>query len=102
MGNLAVAGDGSVHVFFLDKRHDPQHRLIDVTHAVSLDGGATWRNERVTAVSFDGDLGRHQSGAPFIGDYIGVAAHGNEVWAGVPEASNGKETVVAAARSVLR
>jgi hypothetical protein len=102
MGNLAVAGDGSVHVFYMDKRHDPAHRLIDVTHAVSADGGQTWRNERVTAVSFDGDLGRHQSGAPFIGDYIGVAALGNEVWAGFPEASNGKETVVAAARSVLR
>jgi hypothetical protein len=102
LGNLAVAGDGSVHAFFLDKRHDPRHRLVDVTHAVSRDGGATWSNERVTAVSFDGDLGRHQSGAPFIGDYIGVAAQGGEVWAGVPEASNGKETVIAAARSVLR
>lgn len=97
LGNLAVAGDGSVHVFYMDKRFDPAHRLIDVLHAVSLDGGRTWSNQRVSAVSFDGDLGRHQSGAPFIGDYIGVAALGDDVWAGVPESSNGKETVVAAA-----
>lgn len=95
-GNLAVAGDGSVHAFWMDKRYDPKHTLIDIVHGVSADGGKTWANERVTSMGFDGDLGRHQSGAPFIGDYIGVAALGGHVWAGVPDASNGKETVIAA------
>jgi hypothetical protein len=95
-GNLAVAGDGSVHAFWMDKRYDPRHTLIDIVHGVSTDGGRTWADERVTTASFDGDLGRHQSGAPFIGDYIGVAAFGDHVWAGVPDASNGKETVIAA------
>ncbi|HEV8359880.1 MAG TPA: sialidase family protein [Candidatus Thermoplasmatota archaeon] len=97
MGNLAVAGDGSVHAFFFDKRHDPAHKLIDITHAVSLDGGATWTNERVTSASFDGDLGVHQEGFPFIGDYIGVDAVGDHVWGGFPDASNGATTVIAAA-----
>lgn len=97
MGNLAVAGDGSVHVFFMDTQYDPGNKLLDVTHAVSLDGGRTWANERVSTVSFDGDLGRHQSGAPFIGDYIGVAAVGDHVWAGFPDTSGGETAVIAAA-----
>jgi hypothetical protein len=96
--NIVVASDGTIHVFFMDKRHDPAHKLIDITHAVSADGGATWTNERVTAVSFDGDLGRHQEGFPFIGDYIGIGAVGDDVWAGFPDATTGT-TVIAAAHA---
>jgi hypothetical protein len=98
-GNLAVAGDGSVHAVFMDKRYDPKHTFIDIVHAVSTDGGATWSEERATTRSFDGDLGRHQSGDPFIGDYIGVAALGPDVWAGIPDSSEGKETAIAAMHS---
>jgi hypothetical protein len=97
MCNIGVGGDGSVHVFFFDKQYDPAHTLIDVTHGVSLDGGKTWRTERVSTVSFDGNLGVHQEGFPFIGDYIGVNCVGNDCWAGFPDASNGKTTVIAAA-----
>jgi len=98
MPNVAVAGDGSVHVFFMDKRYDtPAHAAIDITHAVSLDGGKTWRNERVSSVPYNGDLGRHQEGFPFIGDYLGVACGATDCWAGFPDASNGKTTVIAAA-----
>jgi hypothetical protein len=96
MPNLAVAGDGSVHVFFMDKRYTAEHRLIDITHAWSLDGGATWANERVSTLPYDGDLGVHQEGFPFIGDYLGVAAVGDDVWVGFPDASDGVTTVVAA------
>lgn len=98
MGNVAVASDGSVHVFYMDKRYDPAHKLIDMTHAVSTDGGATWTNTRVTTVSWDGDLGVHQTGVPFIGDYLGVACAGTECWGGFPDASLGEEPVAAAAR----
>ena len=94
--NLAIAGDGSVHAFFMDKSRDPQHRLIDVTHAVSSDGGATWGSERVTTLNWDGDLGKHQEDFPFIGDYTGADAVGNHVWAAFPDASNGSTTVIAA------
>src|SRR5439155_24168555 len=37
MCNIAVAGDGSIHVFYMDKRYDPAHTLIDITHAISTD-----------------------------------------------------------------
>jgi hypothetical protein len=97
MCNLAVAGDGSVHAFWMDKRWDPQHKLIDLAHAVSPDGGATWAEERVSTLSYDGDLGVHQEGFPFIGDYLGAACAAHDCWAGFPDASNGKTTVVAAA-----
>src|SRR5581483_1440802 len=76
MGNVAVAGDGSVHVVYCDKSYDPAHKLIDITHAVSVDRGKKWSNERVSTVSLDGDRGKPQEGFPFIGDYIGVAAVG--------------------------
>jgi hypothetical protein len=97
MCNLGVASDGSVHVFFVDKRWDPGHKLIDLVHAVSLDGGKNWTDERISTVSFDGDLGRHQEGFPFIGDYLGVACQDLHCWAGFPDASNGNTTVIAAA-----
>jgi hypothetical protein len=97
MPNVAVAGDGSVHVFYMDKQFDPQHKLIDITHAVSLDGGKTWTTERVSTLSYDGDLGRHQDGFPFIGDYLGVSCVAHDCWAGFPDASNGETTVIAAA-----
>jgi hypothetical protein len=100
MPNVAVAGDGSVHALFMDKRWDPANKLLDATWAVSLDGGATWTEQRVTARSFDGDLGQHQSGAPFVGDYIGLGAVGNTVWGAFPESTNGERTVVAAMRVV--
>ncbi|MCA1812490.1 MAG: glycoside hydrolase [Halobacteriales archaeon] len=96
MPNVAVAGDGSVHVFFMDKRYTAEHKLIDITHAVSFDGGKTWANERVSSVPFDGDLGVHQEGFPFIGDYLGLACGPQDCWAGYPDASDGRTTVVAA------
>jgi hypothetical protein len=94
---LAVAGDGSLQAFFLDRRYDPDDRLVGVTHAWSLDRGATWRNERVSNATWDADLGRHQDGYAWIGDYTGVAAAGDHVWAAVPDASLGGEPVLAAA-----
>jgi hypothetical protein len=97
MSNIAVAGDGSVHVFYMDTSYDPGNTLLGVTHAVSLDGGLTWHTERVSTVLFNGDLGVHQNKFPFIGDYMGVAAVGDHVWAGFPDSSNGQTTVVAAA-----
>jgi hypothetical protein len=98
MGNIAVARDGSVHAFFMDKSQDPAGKLIGITHAWSADGGLDWTTERVTSVPFDGDLGKHQEGFPFIGDYTGIGAAGNVVYGGFPDASNGKTTVVAVAR----
>jgi hypothetical protein len=98
MSNIVVADDGSVHAFFMDKRYDPANKLIGITHAVSVDGGARWANERVTNVSWDGDLGVHQERFPFIGDYIGIGTSQGVVWGGFPDTSLGDVPVVAAAR----
>jgi hypothetical protein len=100
LANVAIPRDGSLHVFYLDTRYDPSNHLIDVTHGVSLDGGKTWADERVTNVSWDGDLGRHQERQSFIGDYLGAGASGDVVWGGFPDASNGVAPVIAAARVV--
>jgi hypothetical protein len=103
MPNVVVARDHSVHAFWMDKAYDTAHNhaWIDVSHGISLDGGRTWGTERVTNVSWDGELGKHQEGFPFIGDYTGIGSSGDEVWAGFPDASNGKTTVIAAIRTVL-
>ncbi|MFO1533794.1 MAG: hypothetical protein ABR562_08925 [Thermoplasmatota archaeon] len=71
---VSVDPKGGVHVAWLDRRNDPSNRLLDVYYAYSDDGGERFhRNVRVTERSFDGDLGHHQGGFPFIGDYIGLA-----------------------------
>jgi len=68
-----VDPQGGVHVAWYDRRNSPDNRLLDVYYAYSSDGGESFHpNIRVTEAPFDGDLGHHQSGAPFIGDYIGL------------------------------
>lgn len=70
---IDVDPQGGVHVAWYDRRNSPENRLLDVYYAFSADGGMTFGpNVRVTETTFDGDLGHHQSGAPFIGDYIGL------------------------------
>ncbi len=74
---LAVAPDGVVSVSFLDTRVDPQHELIDVYLAQSIDHGASFlKNVRVTTQSWDPAVGAptDTDGQQFIGDYQGLAA----------------------------
>ncbi len=67
--------EGGVHVAYYDRRNDPDNRLLDVYYAYSEDCAETFLPDiRVTEASFDGDLGHHQNGSPFIGDYIGMDA----------------------------
>lgn len=73
---LAVAPDGVISVSFFDTRIDPQHRLIDVFLAQSVDHGVSFlRNERITTQSWDPavDAPVNSSGSQFIGDYQGLA-----------------------------
>ncbi|MFN4218123.1 MAG: sialidase family protein [Candidatus Bipolaricaulia bacterium] len=54
MPAVAVAADGTVGVFFYDRRLDPNNLKIDVYFARSRDGGRSFEpNIRVTDVSFD-------------------------------------------------
>jgi hypothetical protein len=68
---IAVDAWGAVHVTYNDRRYDPGNKLLDLTWAIAPDG-AHFTSFRVTAGSFDGDLGFHQTGVPFIGDYNGL------------------------------
>ncbi len=77
---IAVSG-GIVNVAWYDSRLNPSSSLsgLDVYYSNSMDGGASFSsNVRVTSVSFDpGSVRRTDSPnylAPFIGDYIGIAA----------------------------
>lgn len=67
-----VGPDGTVFVLFASRAWDPDNVLLDQVLAFSEDGGETWQNLRLTQSSFDGDLGVHQSGFRFIGDYNGL------------------------------
>ncbi len=82
---IDVDPNGGVHVVFYDRRDDPENRLLNVYYAYSDSCAESfYPNVRVTETSFDGDLGHHQSGAPFIGDYIGVdttATTASIIWA---------------------
>ncbi|MCA1813366.1 MAG: glycoside hydrolase [Halobacteriales archaeon] len=89
MPDIAVTADGVVHVLFMDRRWDPGDRLIDMAYAYSSDDGARWTNVRATNASFDGDLGVHQAGFPFIGDYLGLDAVGFDVWGSFPDCVTG-------------
>lgn len=96
MARIAVGPDGTAHVAFLDRRWDAGNRLLDATYAFSADGGDSWVNQRLTSKSFDGDLGVHQGGFPFIGDYIGIGAAGDHVYVGFPTTATGRAEVAVA------
>ena len=89
MPRVTVTSDGVVHVAYMTRAYDPANRLMDAEHAYSTDGGATWNATRLTRQSFDGDLGIHQDGFPFIGDYIGISSAGTVVYAGFPDCATG-------------
>ncbi len=74
---LAVAPGGVVSISFFDTRLDPQHRLIDVYLAQSIDHGTSFlKNVHVTAQNWDPALNApvDEYGSQFIGDYQGLAA----------------------------
>lgn len=71
-----VGPDGQVHAIWYDRRDDPDNVNNSVYYA-HIDP-ESWpevdRNLRISEVTFDGDEGYHQTGVPFIGDYINVDA----------------------------
>ncbi len=86
MPAVAVAPDGTVGVFFYDRRLDRNNLKIDVFFGRSRDGGQTFEpNIRVTDLSFDvpPTFGQRTSsmnfdalrGICYMGDYNQMAAH---------------------------
>lgn len=98
LANVAVAGDGSVHLFFLERGTGAADALLHAWHAVSGDGGSTWQSREVSHVGWDGDKGVHQEGFPFIGDYVGTDAAGEVVWGAFPDASGTNVPTLVAAK----
>jgi len=86
MGWGAVAPAGNVQpgkapvcVMYRDRRSDPENKLNEIWASCSVDGGASWSDQRLTdsgpqncvdLAGFTGPDGR----STFIGDYSGLAA----------------------------
>ncbi len=90
---IDVGPDGSVHIAYYDcSMGDAEEMTMGYVH--SLDGGATWSAPAwVGHVPFHGDLAHHQSGAPFIGDYIAVDASDSGVHFFWADTRNGRSDV---------
>lgn len=93
---LDITEDGTLLVLYHDRSFDPADRLFDTSLSTSTDGGATWTHQRLTGVSSDGDLGIHQYGGPFAGDYIGLDSRAGHVYAGFPSTASGRTEVAVA------
>ncbi len=97
---MAVAPNGVVSIAFFDTRLDPQHRLIDVFLAQSIDGGASFlKNVRVTTRSWDPavDAPIDGYGQQFIGDYQGLAADDHFVHPFWNDTRTGRQEIFTAA-----
>jgi hypothetical protein len=72
---VRVTPRGQVVVFFFDRRYDPDNFFIDNFLARSDDGGATWRETRLSHDMWDPSINPPISpSGQFIGDYQGLAA----------------------------
>lgn len=89
MTRVVVDNEGTVFAAYMTRAYDPANKLIDAEIAYSTDGGATWTAKRLTQTSFDGDLGIHQDGFPFFGDYIGLDSTQGRTYMGFPATTTG-------------
>lgn len=94
MARPSVDGRGVVHVVYFTRHYGAP--FVDAEHAWSADNGDTWQTERLTNTSFDGDLGIHQDGFPFIGDYIGISSTGGVTYMGFPSTVTGRAELAVA------
>jgi hypothetical protein len=95
MPRITVDDAGVLHAVYLTQAYSAEG-LLDAEHAYSLDGGGNWTARRLTSVSFDGDLGLHQDGFPFIGDYIGIASAKGHTYAAFPVTQTGRAEIAVA------
>ena len=81
---ITISDQGWIHLMFFDRRYDPDHTLIGVTYAVSVDGGLNFSiNLNVSDTLFNGDYGGRaywtelQPGGDvgFVGDYLGIGVN---------------------------
>lgn len=77
---VTVSDNGRVHIVYHDRREDPNNFLTHTFVATSRDGGASWRERRVSKVASDYHASYFGLGI-FIGDYNNIAASGNKAFA---------------------
>ncbi len=97
---LAVALNGVVSVSFFDTRLDPQHKLIDVYLAQSIDKGVSFlKNIRVTTRSWNPavDAPVDENGLQFIGDYQGLSSDDHFVHPFWNDTRTGRQEIFTAA-----
>jgi len=70
---------GDLSVIFYDRRDDAGDLLTTEYVASSTDGGSTWTNQRVGDVQFT-PLAIAGLAAGYMGDYLGIAARGCQVY----------------------
>ncbi len=74
--SVAVTRD-RVHVSFLDRRLDPNGRFADEWLASTRDGGATWKERRLSHDSWDPAVGApHSPTGDLLGDHQALATAG--------------------------
>lgn len=86
---------GALHMVYFDNSRQGA-TMLDATWALSTDGGLTWNNTYLTQTPFDGNLGIHQDGFAFIGDYNGIGGAGDHVYMGFPTTITGRAEIAVA------
>ena len=92
-----VSADGRITVLFFDSRDDPAYspavppgntasgqnsgNVVNAWRAVSIDGGITWLEERVSRKAFNPNWITSANLTPFAGDYLYASAVPGRVWA---------------------
>ena len=74
--------NGRFYVIWFDRRLDPANVRINTWQAVSSNDAASFASAKISSSDWDPNLGFFTSGA-FIGDYNGLAASTEAVYAGV-------------------
>ncbi len=93
---IEVDQESRLHVLYLDTRHTVQndgvqHGMFDAYYALSVDGGASFTEYRLTPASFDS---YHAGGASqFLGDYLGLGVGGDYVYPCYPSTQNGSADI---------
>ena len=88
---------GNLHVLYFDSsRNAGNDTMLDASWAVSIDGGQSWNSTYLTATPFDGNLGIHQDGPAFIGDYNGIGGAGDWVYMAFPTTVTGRAEIAVA------
>jgi hypothetical protein len=93
---IEVDQEGRLHLLYLDTRHTVQndgvqHGMFDAYYALSVDGGASFTEYRLTPASFDSYYAGGSS--QFLGDYLGLAVGGDYVYPCYPSTQNGNPDI---------